>query len=278
MQNEGAGILGLLLALIAIFALIVLIGLILYGAAVYYAGRHLRIQLTQRYKLTKTSALALVGVGLVMLALSVLAPSLTFLWLLLFLGAAILIIELWALAKCWPYLRDIRRQRSKAREYSDQLKGVRQQMDELSQRIRHLEEHYGRPLREQEELEQILRALCHWDAENLTLKCRQHQQEFAKLTSAELRRAKSEAIAQAKAQKHSEKQIHFTLKASLLRLEELERLVGEKGEALRKNRYALECKTHEEQELRQKLLAAQQELARLESTYQAFRASRIALD
>lgn len=276
MQDEDGGIFGLLLALIAIGVLIVLIGFILYGAAVYYSGRHLWIRLTRSYKLTPASALALVGLGLTMLALSLLMPSLIFLWILLFLGVAILIVELWALAKWLPYWINIRRQHHQLQEYSNKLEAVTREQSALSRHVQRLERRYGLPLQEQAELEQIVQALCCRDAENLTLKRRRWQEEFTKLSDAQLRRAKSEALAAAKAQKQMESLL--IIKASLLRLEELERLVGPQAQALKNNKRALERKAHEEQELRQKLAQAQQELARLEATYRAFRASRIVLD
>lgn len=278
MRDEGGGILGLLLALIAIYVLIVLIGFILYGAAVYYSGRHLWIRLSRSYKLTSASALALVGLGLTMLALSLLMSSLIFLWILLFLGVAILIVELWALAKWLPYWINIRRQHHQLREYSNKLEAVAREQTALSRRVQQLEERYGRPLQEQAELGQIVEALCRRDAENLTIKCRRWQEEFRRLSDAELGRAKREALAFAKAQKQAEKRSLLTIKAGLLRLEELERLVGPQAETLKNNKRALERKAHEEQELRQKLAQAQRELARLEATYRAFRASRIVLD
>lgn len=271
--------------IIIFFLLLSLLPFLIYGAAVYYAGRHLRVQLTQRYKLRPASALFLLAALLFNLLIAALITSagVPFLLSLILvippcLGTCVLTLELLALAKCWPYRRNIHRQRRQIREYSDRLKAVTQELGRLSHRIRQVEGRYGRPLQEQAELEQIVQALCRRDAENLTLKRRQWQEEFRQLIDGELRRQKSEALAQAKAQKQAEKQIPFTIKASLLRLEELERLVGEKSETLRKNRHALERKTHEEQELQQKLAQARQELARLEATYQAFRASRIVLD
>lgn len=261
--------------------------LILYGAAIYYSIRHLRLQLTRRYRLTSTSAMALVVISLGSLLLAMLLfyayagiPWFAALILVapLILGEAILTLELWALSKRLPYRREILWQRREIRWHQARLAELERMREALSRRIQGLEDRYGRPFQEQAELEEIVRGLCRGDAENLALKRRQWEKEFQHLSDRELRRQKREALAKVKARERLEERVPSAIRASLLRLEELERLVGEKAEALGRHQRALERKAREEQELHQKLVEAQQELARLESGYRAFRASRIVLD
>lgn len=273
--------------LIFLLLLLSLLPLILYGAAIYYSIRHLRLQLTRRYRLTFTSAAVLVGatVGSLLLAMLIFyafggIPWFATLILVapLILGEGILILELWGLTKKLPYWREVRWQRREIRWHQARLAEIERAREALSQRIRGLEGRYGRSLREQAELEEVVVELCRGDAENLTLKRRWWEEEFRKLGDRELRREKREALAWVKAQKGLEEQIPFAIRASLLRLEELERLIGDKAEALERYRRALERKAQEEQELRQKLATAREELVRLEAVSRAFRASRIVLD
>jgi len=271
--------------LFIVYVLPVLLTVGLYGWSAYRAGGRLREQITRRYRLTEKSWLALVGIGLGTLLLSIIAVAIsqTYGWLLiplivLFgLVTAMVTLDLWAWTKQRPYVREIRELRRLEADYAAQIATNERRQAQLRQENARLERRYGKVLQERQALEEIMRELCHGEAQTRSLRKRHWEREFRALPDGELRRRKEITLKQLRTASEKE-QLSLTVQASLLRLEELLRQIGEPYRRLQRNRQQLAQLEAEKQRLQMQMNETREQRTRREGAYQAFRSSRIVLN
>lgn len=296
MDDDGLGIIGGLIVfffaiIAAIFIIYILVVFVLppvlYGLAVYHSGRHLRMQVTQRYTLTPKSRAVLAGVGLVVLIFSLLLTSALglhpfisiLIFVPLFLGAAIFTLWAWGYAKRRDYLVQLQRLRAEEDGYLRQLRANEAELERLEGQIQEIERRSGEPLQEVRQLEGLVSELCQHDPRVLSLRKRHWQGEFSKLDHKELWARERAALALLRRRSTgSEEKLLPSLQASLLRLERLKRGIGKPVEALQQHQETARQLRQENERIAQRLTEIRRARAHKESTYQAFAAQRIALD
>jgi len=303
MEDEGLGIIGDLIMFffaisLAIFVIVFVLPFILYGLGVYHAGRHLRFQVTQRYKLTPKSWAVLAGVGVAVLTFSFLLASALDLHpillsgLLIFvplsLGAAILTLWVWGFLKRRRLLAQLRQLRERESHYQGQLAANEREIERLEGEIQRLERRHGERLQRRAQLQEQVSKLCQREPRVLILRRRRLQEELGGLQLGELRRRRRALQSQSQSQRRPRSRslsspnpgldLERELELSLLQLEELERELKRPCQALDRYRRELERLQQENQELTRALQQLRQAQAHQKAAYQATVGQRLALD
>lgn len=194
MEDEAAGCLGY--AFVIIFALVLaaaLLPLAIYIAAMYYSGKRFRWQL-QHYQLTEKSTIVLVAVGLicVLTIVGVFATSIESgllaipILALFFLGASVVILEIWAYIKRRRLNRAIERLGIRQGKLEYGIDTINDKIRELEKNVKEIEEKYGGLIRELNALDEKIKTLCRENVRAWALKKQEWEKAFSKLCDEEI--------------------------------------------------------------------------------------------
>lgn len=189
---------------------------------------------------------------------------------------AIFILRIWAFAKSWPYLEDIRQLKLAMAWWDRHLRLVEEERQKLGQRIQRIRAQYGKAFQELQNLKAFIREVSKTDAENLSMKALTWQAELssrpARWLRQELRRQLHEAGSSILYNR--EKLLRICILRELL----LERRLTERMQALAFWEDALAFRTAEAEEIKGKLVRIKQALDQAQAAYQKAKASPILLD
>lgn len=284
-NGMGALIKGLFFLAVIVLVLYVLFILLLtaaYVAALCFAGRRLRRQTTNQYQLTWKSGLALLVLAIVtffaaqaLLGSSGEAAVLAWpLAVLLFVLEAILLIDLWALAKRWSHMARIAQKRGEEQQLASQLQRIEQAITNLDATRGNLESRYGSLWTQQAELEELINQLQLRDPRVWGVAVDRWRSEYAPLNDEELRVLEEQLAGALAGQPPPQR----ALQAAIVRMLRLMRRTGQPQTTRSQQERDLEALVGERETLRRRQSEAEAERLQAQAAHQALTAGRIVLD
>lgn len=288
MDDLAEVILGLVLAVVIIVAIIaVVIYVVLPAAIFYFLGRQFYNQ-TQSYQFVNKSRAVLAAIGAVSIIVSfamVLSCGLPVLIavpvsVLLFLVAAIVVVAAWAYSKKTPFIDSIDALKKK----QDSLKSREKEISKTIGRVRKANEKmqrkYGSMFGEMSKIDGYIHELCGVDARTYTIKKREWGTYFRSMDDGALDEARKVLIAAVKkmAVDNRYERTENSLRLCLVKKEQLERSIGKPASEMRENETKITGLQGEDAAVKHEMETLRSEIARNESTYAAFKATRIVLD
>lgn len=238
----------------------------------------LYIRLRQRFQLTWTSAIVLMALPISSLLLIIWYIPLPWIMAAILglpfaLLEAILILEIWAFAKCAPYLLGIWSMRLAVGRWQTHLRATERRRRRLSRRIQKLNARYGKAFQELGKLQELINNFCRIDLENLNTKVLSWQADLHSRSIWYLRRERKKAV---RALCRGEKD--KALWACVLRQVELERRLAERLAARFLWQDALALCTAEAETINEKLRHTKQAIEQMKAAYRKARTGLILLD
>jgi len=189
---------------------------------------------------------------------------------------AILILRIWAFAKCRPYLEDIRELKVALAQWDMHLRLVEGERQRLSQRIQRIRAQYGKALEELQSLKAFIQEVSKTDAENLSMKVLTWQGELGSRPLRSLRQELRRELREAGASLLYNKE--KLLRICILRELMMERRLAERLRGLALWEDALALRTAEAEEIKGKLIRIRQALEQAKAAYQKAKTSPLLLD
>jgi hypothetical protein len=271
------------LVCLATYLIILAIPFILHGLAVYHGGRKFGQQL-RGHELGDRAHLVLCGLG----AISVLVtavPAVTGAWhpitvllaVPLFLDLAISTLGAWALATEWPYRERLGALEQQVSQAEEHVRAVNGAMASIAATASGIEAQHADALRLRAELVALVDRLCETDAQVWGVRRRRWEAEFSGLSDAELgRRLRDTSAELGRAQTvPAPEATGPAMRACLLRVEELRRVLAQPDQELARLRSALDRHAREAEQARGRLEQLRLERSRATAALEAFRSSRV---
>jgi hypothetical protein len=189
---------------------------------------------------------------------------------------ALLILRIWAFAKCRPYLADIRELKVAMAQWDMHLRLVEGERQKLSHRIQRIRAQYGKAFEELQSLKEFIQEISRTDAENLSMKVLSWQAELSSQPLRSLRGALRRELREAGASLLYSKE--KMLRICILRELMMERRLAERLSGLALWEDALALRAAEAEEIKGKLIRVKQALDQAKAAYQKAKTSPILLD
>ena len=284
--------LGLAIAAMVIYLIILAIPFILGGLALYFMGRKFGHQL-KSYKLTPRTHRALFGIGIGSLALSgFIVASLRCspyfaipMAVVTFFVVAICVLGIWGYTKLYPYMTEERLLQQQEFNLSSKVQGLEADLQRANRGIENLRQKSQGLIDEKNRLNTLILDLSTTGEARLWISLKERWlREYSDMPEGKIEEMivatmnELKGLLQNKNGYSAEKDREMTLKATLLRFTQLERIVGPAERGMREGEVRMQGLTEEQRNTLDTLNSIKTRRTAISQTLASMKTSRIVLD